>query len=181
MGIVMSSFYQMTFCEEEKYQSFGVAYAHPDVDLFLLPKSGVRIDYWESIKLELRCGGYADYLSSDLGGRLCSEKLKDLIDQNISDNDDIQWLDVNVIDDQKCKKYYFLHFPKNIPVINKDRTIFAGNMVVKVVLDTQLVSHLSIFTLPDEVGRTLFVSEKLKKIISKNNITGVSFSKSACI
>ena len=82
---------------------------------------------------------------------------------------------MNVIDDQKCKKYYFLHFPKNIPVINKDRSIFAGNMVVKVVLDTQLVSHLSIFTLPDEVGRTLFVSEKLKIELEKNEITGIEF------
>ncbi len=177
----MVSFYQMTFCEDKKYQSFGVAYADPDVDLLLLPESGVRIDSWKSINLELRCGGYADYLSSDLGGRLCSEKLKDLIEQNISDNENVQWLDVNVSGDLECKKYYFLHFPKNIPVINKDRSIFAGNMVVKVVLDAQLVSHLSIFTLPDEVGRTLFVSEELKKVISKNNITGVSFFKSACI
>lgn len=76
--IVMVSFYQMTFCEDKKYQSFGVAYADPDVDLLLLPESGVRIDSWKSINLELRCGGYADYLSSDLGGRLCSEKLKRL-------------------------------------------------------------------------------------------------------
>ena len=177
----MTNFYQMTYCENEKYQSFGVACADQDIDPFLLPESGVKIDSWKSINLDLRYGGYADYLSSDLGGRLCSEKLRDLIDKNISDNDYVQWLDANVIDGSECKKYYFLHFPKNIPVVNKDRSIFAGDMVVKVVLDAKIVSPLSIFTLPDEVGRTLFVSEKVKKIISENNITGVSFLKSTSI
>jgi hypothetical protein len=171
-------YFQMTYAEDNDYEPYGVAYAPPDIDPFLLPISGTKIELWTTLSLELREGKFADYLTNDLGARLCSEKLKKIIDSNRSGNDQVQWLEVIVSEENgHCENYYILHFPEDYLVINKDKSIMAGDMVVKSVLDISIVKDHDIFTLPGEAGRTIFVSESLKKTIVKNKLSGMAFTK----
>jgi hypothetical protein len=165
----------MTYAEDYEYEQFGVAYAPFEVDPFLLPISGTKIEAWKPLTLELRDGQYADYLSNDLGARLCSETLRKVIETHCSNNDELQWLEVYVSHAKETKEYYVLHFPIDFPVINKDKSLMAGDMVVKSVLDISIVKDHTIFTLPAEGGRIIFVSENLKEAIEHSNLTGMSF------
>ncbi|WP_027360160.1 imm11 family protein [Desulforegula conservatrix] len=175
-------YFQMTYSEDNDYEPYGVAYAAPDVDPFLLPISGTKIESWSPLSLELRDGEFADYLTNDLGVRLCSENLQKIIENNRSENDQLQWLEAIVSDvNGHCKKYFVLHFPENYSVINKEKSIMAGDMIVKPVLNISIVKSHNIFTLPGEAGRTIFVSECLKKIIDKIKLSGLAFTKVSAV
>ena len=171
-------YFQMTYAEDKDYEIYGVAYISSDVDPFLLPISGKRVKSWVPIYFELRDGKFSDYLTNDLGARLCSEKLKTIIENNLTKNDQLQWLEAIVVTkDGHPRKYYILHFPEDHPIINEEKSIMAGGMVVKPVIDQNCAKEHNIFTLPKEAGRTIFLSESLKKIIDKSKLTGMSFLK----
>lgn len=175
----MSLFYYLHYSEEEDYEPYGVAYAPEETDLFVIPVSGINLSDWKEIQFNLKEGDFADYLANDLGGRLCSSKLKKIVDDNISQKDQIQWLNVSVINENNEERtYYILHFPVNIDILNKEKsTITEDGVVVKAVLANETIKDLNIFTLPDEGGITTFVSKKIKKIIEESGCTGVAFSK----
>ena len=171
-------YFQITYAENSDYEPYGVACASSDVDPFLLPKSGTKIESWKPLTLELRRGEFADYLTNDLGARLCSLHMKRILEKNRSINDELQWLEVLVSKTNgESKKYYALHFPEDYPVVNKEKSTMAGDMVVKSVLDINTVKDHNIFTLPGEAGRTIYISEHLKEAIESNELTGMAFVK----
>ena len=171
------NYYQMTYAENTDYEPYGVAYASSEADPFLLPRSGTRIESWKPLMLELRDGDFADYLTNDLGARLCSNRMQKIIEKNRSQNDELQWLEVIVSNaNGESIKYYVLHFPEDYPVVNKEKSIMAGDLVVKSVLNFKIVKDHNIFTLPGEAGRTVYISELLKKVIVNNELTGMAFT-----
>lgn len=175
----MEAYYRALYCSEKEYQPYGIAYAPEDTDIFLLPESGKELKSWLPISLELKDGIYADYLANDVGGRLCSEKLKSIIDKHLSEDDSIQWLEVEVKSNttRELKKYFFLHFPQNFDILDKTKTIWVGDMVVKPVLKPESVKNHNIVTYPSNMGIAFFVSDEIKSAIKKEKITGLDFSK----
>src|SRR5690242_6574940 len=128
MGIVM--YHKITFSDEIP---FGIAQLQeqditgscfPPPGIFLLPYSGSVTD-WTSLSLLLTNGDFVDYLASDLGCRLCSSRLKSLIQAHASDLDVLQWLPVTVMCSSDAKDYFILHFPSPPDILNRDDTIFA--------------------------------------------------------
>ena len=166
----------MTYADEEDYSHIGVAYSSEDIDALLLPISGTPIETWEPIRLALRDGGLVDYLANDLGARLCSARLREIIETARTQRDSIQWVDVNVVSDSgEETPYHILHFPTAPPVVKKECSTYAGDMVVKAVLDESVVRGLSIFALPDEGGRITFVSSAMRNRILLSGLTGMDF------
>jgi len=90
----------------------------------------------------------------------------------------MQWFDTIIKDIQgESRVYYILHFPEQLNVLDRDRTIFAINdFVVKAVLSYDLISDQNVFTFPSAGRGRFIVSEKVKKNILKEKCTGVSFS-----
>jgi hypothetical protein len=177
----MMIFYYLHYSDEKEYKPYGVAYSPKEVDLFVIPESGTKVTDWEKIKLQLKEGDFADYLANDLGGRLCSSKMRKIINDNISIEDKIQWLEVSVIEGDKDERtYYALHFPVSIDILNKGKSIITDDgLVVKPILDKTAVKDLNIFTLPNESGITTFVSKKIKEALEKAGCTGLSFTKAS--
>jgi hypothetical protein len=175
----MSEYFQVLHAEDEQYAPFGVAYAPEDTDLHLVPISGEKVITWSSINLDLRDGDFADYLANDLGARLCSLKLKNIIEENLSQIDEVQWLESTVINSSGLeKKYYILHFPVNYEVIDRDKSIIVNEkFIVKGILNYSAVQSRHVFTYPNEAGRRFFINKELKKNIEDNNCTGISFFK----
>jgi hypothetical protein len=174
-----SKIYQMTYSEDDDYASFGVAYSM-DSEFFQMPYSGTKVESWTTKDLHLRNGGFADYLANDLGVRLCSQKLRKIIDEINTAQDFIQWLPVNVLNEGGAKQYSILHFPVNVPVVNREKSLIVGDMLVKAVLNKDVAEKLTIFTLPNEPGRTIYVSSSLKKLIEDSKCTGISFHATKC-
>ena len=166
----------MLLSDAPEAEEYGIAFSEPHVDAFLLPESGTLVKDWASIRLELRDGGRSDYLSSDLGGRLCSSRLRDVIENCKMESDELQWLAVDVKNKGEQEKFFFLHFPQNIDFVDYNKSITVGDMIVKPVLKSSIISSHSLLTLPGEAGRTLFVSSRLKSRIEQLGLTGMSFS-----
>ncbi len=171
----MNSYYEVLYKDD---QAFGVAYAPENTDLFLVPNSGQAVKSWETIRLTLREGIYTDYPANDLGGRLCSEKLKTIIEENRSKNDVLQWLKAIVADAKgEERDYYILHFPVEHDVLDKKKTIFAdGDFVVKAVISLEAAKNHEVFTHPTGGRITLIVSGRVKERIESEACIGMVFS-----
>jgi hypothetical protein len=169
----MPSFFKMLFQEQE---SLGVGRTTNSVG-FALPYAGY-VDKWTVPTLKIQDGDYPDYLASNLGCRLCSERLKGLLSRHCSASDVLQWLEVRVQKDGQERVYYMLHFPIPPDVLHKTKTIFAGaDFVVKPVLSKTAVGDHRVFTYPKNEGLPLFVSAEVKLAIEFLGCTGIEFSR----
>jgi hypothetical protein len=168
-----ADYYKVLFQDNE---TLGVGYTVEQRDLFFLPDSG-RVENWQPINLVLRDGGFPDYLASNLGCRLCSEVLKRILDDGAAPADELQWLEVRVRKDTEQRPYYILHFPNPPDVLDKSRTIFAGDFVVKAVLSIEKTKDHRVFAYPGCGCLPLFVAGDVNRAIQKHVCTGLEISR----
>lgn len=94
---------------------YSIAKAPGTIDPQFFPKKGFISD-WKipTFTIPKQSGILSDYTSSGIGGRLVSNKLKQVIDSNQNQDDiPIQWLPVNLCieDFGEVLHYNHLHFP----------------------------------------------------------------------
>ncbi len=156
----------------------GIGYAPADEDYEFFFMRDRLFSEWTPISFHLKDGGFVDYQPNDVGWSLCSKKLKDIIQQNASPNDIIQWLEIVVIGpESERRNYYVLHFPESLDVLDKKKTVFAAeNVVVKPYLDLESVGKHRVFKYQGTIKRFV-VSEEVKAAILKADCIGIEFSK----
>lgn len=102
-------------------------------ELFFLPDRG-PIANWVTPELDLVDGGFPDYLATDLGLRVCSDRMRRVLQASASPTDVLQWLPAEVVCGSEIRHYWVLHFPEPVKALGK-RTIRSGDGgVVKPVL-----------------------------------------------
>lgn len=165
-------YYFLDWLEKEK---LGVAYAEEGYEFDLLLENRYY-SVWTPVTFLLKDGGYADYQANDLGWPLCSDKLKSIIDLYISVNDIIQWLDVQIIaSSRESRVYHILHLPQRPDVLDKKRTLFAGqDVIVKPYFRRNVITKYNVVSFYGG-GFRVIVSSELRKAISSSNCTGVDF------
>lgn len=136
------------------------------------------VEGWTNLELTLLSGNLTDYLANDVGVRLCSKLLRDLIDEHRAIQDELQWLEASVANNGgQIHRYFVLHLPSYPDVLHPTRTITArGGFVVKAVLDRTAVEGRTVFSFPGGT-ETLIVSSELKRAIESAGCTGVDFSR----
>ena len=154
---------------------FGVAHTVEKRDLFMLPYAGI-VEDWQPMTLELRQGAFADYLASNLGCRLCSDRLRNILQSHSAPEDHLQWLAVEVRRGSQNRTYSILHFPNPPEVLNKDRSIFAGDFVVKPVLSRDAIGCHRVFSYPKSGELRMFIAEPVKRAIEAAGCTGMELS-----
>jgi len=169
----MSVYYKVLFDEEGV---FGVAHTIEKGDLFTLPYCGV-VENWKPLALELREGEFADYLASNLGCRLCSERLRNILQTHASSTDELQWLSVEVCRGMEKRAYAILHFPAPPDILNKNKSILAGDFVAKPVLSKSSLGTHQVFSYPNAGELKLFVSEPVKRAIEAAGCSGLELSR----
>jgi hypothetical protein len=166
----MANYYQILFDDQE---GLGVARTLVKGELFFLPDVG-EVRNWNEPILELQNGDYPDYLASNLGCRMCSVCLKDILARYASPADRLQWLPVSVCKQGEERPYFILHFPAPPDVLDKDRTLYAGDhkeMVVKPVLYAAHAEPHSVFSYPRGGELTLLISTAVKRAIEAEGCT----------
>jgi len=166
-------YYKVLFDEDGV---FGVAQTVEKGDLLTLPYSGV-VENWQPLVLELRQGDFADYLSSNLGCRLCSDRLKGVLQNGASSDDELQWLAVEVHRGAEKRPYWVLHFPNPPDVLNRNKSILAGEFVVKPVLSRDAIISHQVFSFPKGGKLPLFVAESVERVIKAAGFTGMELSR----
>ena len=168
------NYYQMSFPADTSY---GVGFPE-NTEEFDVPDKG-KIDHWEPILLILQDGPFSDYQGNLEAARLCSSKLKKIVEEYQSPIDEIQWLSMYVRDaNGKQRDYFILHFPFEYDVIDWGKSItIQKNTVVKPVLSKEKVKGHQIFNYTSGAFITCVVSEDLKRAIHRAGCTGMSFLK----
>lgn len=141
-----------------------------------------RVEGWVPLELEVRSGVPTDYLANNVGVRLCSERLKDALEQANSGADELQWLDATVLDAAGIgHRYYVLHFPTLPDVLDPERTITSrGWFVVKPVIAESRVGQHRVFSFPGGTSRTV-VTDQVREAVVRAGCTGVDFASVAVI
>jgi hypothetical protein len=122
-------------------------------------------------------GTPTDYLANELGIRLCSAKLRDLIESARAEADELQWLDAVVHDDSGSHISYFVpHFPSALDVLDPDETLFApdGSTVVRPAISLARADSHVVFSY-SPFGVAMVVAAELRRAIVAAGCTGVYF------
>lgn len=127
---------------------------------------------------------WTDYLANDKGWFLVSDKLKKILEKL---NTSIQFLSTNVkeIGNEKInRKYYIANIVKVVDALCLDKSQYfetkiegLGTIytVSKYGIYAKKTEGADVFKLANRQQIPIFVSEKFKKIIEEENITGISF------
>ncbi len=155
---------------------FAVAHAPDDPALDKRLSAPGVVGDWNVLRFELEPGEIADYLPNSFAYRLCSEKLRVVLDRTRAPFDFVQWLPAVVSRDGTERQYSILHFPEVPAVVDIARTIMAGPVIVKAHLDRKLVDGHRLFGFPEETLR-LVVAQDVKRQIEAAACSGIVFSK----
>jgi hypothetical protein len=153
-----------------------VAYGRvdPSRDQLLAEPGYVR--RWTALELVVRTTDLTDYLPNNVGVRLCSRRLRDVLDLRRSGEDEVQWLEAVVVDASgRTHDYYVLHLPSHPDVLDEARTIRVGrDFVVKPVISRGQARNHCVFSFPGAAIR-LIVADEVKVAIERARCTGVTF------
>jgi hypothetical protein len=153
----------------------GVAYFATE-ERFLLPDVG-NVEAWQPLLGVLRRGRFCDYLASDLGVRLCSPLVRNILDESATPADDLQWLPAEVASSQGSPRSYFiLHFPSQLDVIDRSKSLMAGDVVVRPLLRAERFVGHSVFTYQGGGGITLYLRGDVERRLKAAGCTGLQFS-----
>jgi len=170
----VSVFFYLHFADED---GIAVAWAPDDHELDNRLASGGWIDDWKPLKFQLDKGVVVDYLPNSFAYRLCSDRLRQVLDGARGSVDTVQWLPAIVTDEQgKEHSYAILHFPEVPNVLSMTKSVLTGPMIVKAFLDKRLVEGHRIFSFPQETVRVVIAGE-VKANIESSHCTGMKFSR----
>lgn len=129
---------------------------------------------------------WLDYQPNNLAWPLMSERLKLLIEANLTGSEQIDWVTCIVKNGVDERFYFILRFNKMLDVLDMEKTFFVQGTdhIIKPVFANHKIHRYSIFPKPSshnlwKITPALYVNEKLKKIIQKQKLTGLSFDKVA--
>jgi hypothetical protein len=168
---------QFFFVHGENSANTGVVVPYDKSVMPVLPKDGL-ITQWTIPDMRLTRGQFTDYLGSETPGwRICSTKMRDILDQFRVDDDSIQWLEVYVADHKGEKRSYFvLRIGRGQVLLKPEKTKFADDgSVIRPFLDSAKLSDKFIIRLPEDRSRWM-ISEEVKFALQQGQCTGVVFS-----
>ncbi|MEJ5963672.1 imm11 family protein [Pedobacter immunditicola] len=127
---------------------------------------------------------WLDYQPNSLAWPLISERLKYLIEINLTGNEQVGWINCKVESEKEEKPYFVLRFNKMLDVLDMKKTMFVPGTdhIIKPVFAVSKISAYSIFSMPSshnlwKITSGLYISETLKKAIQKQKLTGLDFQK----
>lgn len=123
---------------------------------------------------------WPDYLPNCLAWPLMSEPMKTLIEEALTEEDDISWIKAIIKNNSEQKTYYILKFNKKLDVLDINKTAFVPNteLIIKGYFSLQKIEQLSLFHLPNnlwEITSGIYINQKLKEALRKRGLTGLSF------
>ena len=176
--LIKNQFFRL-FCGPHPYKETVVLIAPEGKSHMDLPDEGY-IENWQPLiftkKKEDKV--LTDYPATNICSRICSPKLRKIIEENLTEDDnEIQWLPMHIKDEETgdITEYYYLHFPEYCDVLDLERStidqILGG--YDKEIVSYQKVKNKSIFNRPFN-SCAINLSKKLKEEIFKTNCTGIS-------
>ena len=156
---------------------FALARTKPDPELDRRLRAGGEVAEWLTLQFDLEEGAVIDYLPNSRAFRMCSQRLRDVLERERGDADVLQWLPATVTNGAGATlPFWILHFPRVPELINRAQSIFSGPVLVKAVLDVTLVAEHRVFSRPHDTV-SLIVADSVRRAIAKAGCGGMEFSR----
>lgn len=157
---------------------FYVSYSGPDDEFGVaycsLPAATKASDAPPGTKFDLRDGEASDYLANDMGWRLCSAKMRNVVDAHLPSLLDA-WLPVSVTEGGSERAYSVLLAPDASDALHRDRSIYSRQgRLVKPVIDRERVGEREVFTV-GERDLTMIVTESVRSALESAGCTGIRY------
>lgn len=144
-------------------------------------KDGLIIDNDLALLKEV----WLDYQPNSLAWPIISEKLKNIIDTNLTGKEQIDWITCNIRNGDEIRQYYIIRFNKKMDVFDMNKTIFMDKKqedVIKPVFSFPKIKYYSVFPRPSfydfwKFPTSFYVNEDIKKKIRKEKLTGIELEK----
>lgn len=125
---------------------------------------------------------WLDYQPNNLAWPLMSEKMKDLINTNLTGKEGIAWIKAKVKSTNEIRTYFIPLFQQKLDVLDEQKTTYVRGTshIIKPVFSLDKIINYSLFYTPQnfwEITSGLYINETLKKAIQKEKLTGVDFEK----
>lgn len=127
---------------------------------------------------------WLDYQPNSLAWPLMSDKLKFVIENNMTGNEEIDWISCKVKSNKEHRIYYILRFNRLLDVLDMKKTMFVQGTdhIIKPCFSLSKIKSFSIFSKPSahnlwKITSGLYINEKLKKAIQKEKLSGLDFEK----
>ena len=134
---------------------------------------GHGVKEWGTKHFSLKDGGYTDFLPANIGCRLCSKKLRDILEKCKSEKDVLQWLDAEVESEAgEKRKYFILHFPELVELLDIKKSKYIGGVLTKQVIEAKRCVGHEVFSYKECSSLSFVVSEKVRNEIKKENCRG---------
>ena len=135
-------------------------------------------------KLNLVEGTVVDYQPNSLAWPLMSEKLKQIVDDNLTGKEDVDWIMAKVWILDNEVRYYVPRFNTKLDVIDEENTMYVPDtdFIIIPCYSADKIKDFQLFPEPHrhelwKITSSLNVGEKLKKAFQKGKITGINYRK----
>lgn len=124
---------------------------------------------------------WADYQPNSLAWPLFSERLKVLIEENLTGKEAVKWIPCNVCCDCDARKYYIPLFTRELDVLDKEKCFYTGNgCLIKPAFSPLKIRDYGIFPKPAKnnlwrITSAVYVSEKVRSEVKKAKMPEISF------
>lgn len=125
---------------------------------------------------------WLDYLPNSLAWPLMSEKLKNIIDENLTGREGLGWIKANVNGKGERRIYYIPYFTRLLDVLDMTKTLFVKDTdhIIKPHFSLDKVINYSIFHQPSafnlwKITSGLYVRKAIKDSILKAKLKGIEF------
>lgn len=172
-GITMNNYFDICVKDDD---SLGFAYLESERTKEVIYTCHLEVTYWKSPTFYLRGGDYGDFLANDFLCRLCSPRLRQILDSNKGEKDSIEWLPAYVEHSatQQKREYFILIISQFDDVYDHEQSLYINGSISIPVLDRNKVVGHKVFSLPDDFI-SLMVSEDIKAAIEKIEGRGLKF------
>jgi hypothetical protein len=129
---------------------------------------------------------WMDYQPNSLAWPLMSSGMKEVVDNNLTGNEKVDWVSCQVKSKREKKTYYVLRFNELLDVLDFENTMFVSgtDSIIKPVFSMAKVKNFNLFMASTEgdgdlwkITPGIYVSEAMKKAIREARLTGIQFSK----
>lgn len=111
---------------------------------------------------------------------IMSQRMKDIVDANLTGNENVYWVPLNVEANGEIRQYYILQFESRILVLDKRKSIFWNDFLGKAVFSKKKVTGYSIVSDQHDVVwqtmPTFYINAAIRRQFMKAKITGISYS-----
>jgi hypothetical protein len=176
--IIRKSFYTIV---SPKVGPEGLAYAPDSFKIWLEPNIEL-LTGWTIPTFELRDASadasLSDLLANNAAMRLCSKKMRDILEMWRSPSDLVEWLPVEVKSGGKNHPYFIPHLLEELDVLDLSRSIIARGtplFVIKPYLNLERIGGHQVFRYKGGSDLVLCISNEVRLALLKEGCTGCRF------